>query len=242
MGKFAIEIVEPRVIDTNPLPQQWPNLLQTVELCGRMAHKSEKAITPISADRFVRKVAVRLGHESILEHAQISAMVICSRACSHQIVRHRLAAYTQESMRYCDYSKGDVPTLQVVCPPSIWADHVRCANTRVVIDTESDDFTYGSDACMTAAYMSDPKLKVFIKSCARSYGHYLWLREQGVKAEDARSVLNHATKTEIWMTYNLRSWLHFFKMRCDSHAQWEIRKIANQMQDLFKEHLPAIIG
>lgn len=79
-------------------------ILRKIERAGRIAHKSEEKITPDSAEDFVKKL-IQMGHESVLEHVDISVIIICDRGVSHELVRHRLASYTQESTRYCDYAK-----------------------------------------------------------------------------------------------------------------------------------------
>ena len=71
-----------------------------------MCYKSEDAIHPGSAEQFIRNIITR-GHESVIEHESISVRVVCDRGVSHEIVRHRIASYSQESTRYCNYSKGD---------------------------------------------------------------------------------------------------------------------------------------
>jgi len=79
-------------------------ILQHIERAGRTCYKSENLITTDSAKRFVEAI-IKRGHESVLEHASISVRVICDRGVSHEIVRHRIASYSQESTRYCCYSK-----------------------------------------------------------------------------------------------------------------------------------------
>lgn len=80
------------------------DILRHIELCGRVCYKSEDKITDGSARRFVENI-IKRGHEAVLEHASITVKFIVDRGVSHEIVRHRLAAYCQESTRYCNYSK-----------------------------------------------------------------------------------------------------------------------------------------
>ncbi|MDR0531299.1 MAG: FAD-dependent thymidylate synthase [Oscillospiraceae bacterium] len=77
-------------------------LLRRVEAAGRVCYKSEARVTDDSAGRFVRML-LKSGHESVLEHEKITARIICDRGVSHEIVRHRIASYSQESTRYCNY-------------------------------------------------------------------------------------------------------------------------------------------
>lgn len=92
-------------------------MLKHIELCGRVCYKSEDKITDESAERFVRRI-IKSGHESVLEHASITVRFICDRGVSHEIVRHRLASYSMESTRYCDYSKdkfgGEIEIIEPV--------------------------------------------------------------------------------------------------------------------------------
>lgn len=87
------------------IPIDGAEILKRIEKAGRTCYKSEDRITDESAEAFVRKLIER-GHESVLEHASITVRFICDRGISHEIVRHRLASYSQESTRYCNYS-GD---------------------------------------------------------------------------------------------------------------------------------------
>ena len=80
-------------------------LLRNIEEAGRVCYKSEDAITGESYYPFIEKI-LKLGHESIFEHEKVTARIVCDRGVSHEIVRHRLAAYSMESSRYCNYSKG----------------------------------------------------------------------------------------------------------------------------------------
>lgn len=81
-------------------------VLKHIERCGRTCYKSEGKITDDSTEGFVRRI-IKRGHEAVLEHESISLKFVCDRGVSHEIVRHRLASYCQESTRYCNYSKGD---------------------------------------------------------------------------------------------------------------------------------------
>ena len=81
-------------------------ILSRIEAAGRVCYKSESKITDSSAAAFVRRI-IKSGHEAVLEHCNISLKFVCDRGVSHEIVRHRVASYCQESTRYCNYSKGD---------------------------------------------------------------------------------------------------------------------------------------
>ncbi len=84
-------------------PPAYEELLKKIELCGKTAYKAEGNIREGSAEAFVKKI-IQLGHESVVEHGSITVKVVCDRGVSHEIVRHRIASYTQESTRYCNYA------------------------------------------------------------------------------------------------------------------------------------------
>lgn len=97
-----------------------PDALQLIELAGRTAYKSEDRITATSAPAFVRSL-IKRDHLSVIEIAYASFRVICDRGVTHELVRHRLASYTQESTRYCNYGGKDI---QLIHPPGL-DDHQR---------------------------------------------------------------------------------------------------------------------
>lgn len=99
-----MKMINPSVELLNP--PEYALLLDLVELAGRTCYKSEGKITDGSAEKFIQNI-IKRGHEAVLEHGSLSVRFICDRGVSHEIVRHRMASYCQESTRYCNYSKGD---------------------------------------------------------------------------------------------------------------------------------------
>ena len=81
-----------------------PDPLRVIEAAGRTCYKSEDKIAADTAEAFVRQILAR-GHESVVEHASASFRIVTDRGISHEIVRHRVASYSQESTRYCNYGK-----------------------------------------------------------------------------------------------------------------------------------------
>lgn len=86
------------------MPMSGIDMLKTIETAGRVCYKSESNITDDSSIKFVESV-MNNNHGAVLEHASFTAHFVCDRGVSHEIVRHRLASYCQESTRYCNYSK-----------------------------------------------------------------------------------------------------------------------------------------
>lgn len=98
-------------------------ILREIELIGRVCYKSEDRITIDSARDFVSKL-IKSGHESVIEHEKISIKIICDRGVSHEIVRHRIASYSQESTRYCNYFKEKFGKELTLIKPFYWKDDI----------------------------------------------------------------------------------------------------------------------
>lgn len=94
-------------------------LLKKIEVIGRVCYKSEDRITDDSATQFVSNI-LKSGHESVIEHEKISVRIICDRGVTHEIVRHRIASYSQESTRYCNYSKDKFGSELTLIKPLFW--------------------------------------------------------------------------------------------------------------------------
>jgi thymidylate synthase (FAD) len=113
-------------------------MLERIERAGRTCYKSEAKITAGSAIDFVRMLLKR-GHESVLEHEKVTVRIVCDRGVSHEIVRHRIASYSQESTRYCNYGKtGGIaviePSLELGSTWRQWHDTMQtCENTYLAM-------------------------------------------------------------------------------------------------------------
>ena len=153
------------------------------------------------------------GHLSTFEHASFTFGVEgVSRVLTHQLVRHRLASYSQKSQRYVKESQFDY-----VLPEDF--------NDKEFI-TESGTIINGE--------------KFFKDKMETMQMWYKQALERGIKAEDARFLLPNACETKIMITMNARELIHFFEHRCCTRAQWEIRSLANEMMALVKTVAPNI--
>lgn len=186
-------------------------ILKRIEEIGRVCYKSEDLITPDSASKFVNML-VKRGHLAMIEHCSISVKFICDRGVSHEIVRHRIASYAQESTRYCNYSKDKFNNEITVIKPCFIKP---CENIE-------DTFWY--------------------KSCKYAEMSYFDMLDVGYTPQEARSVLPNSLKTEIVVTYNLREWINFFKLRTPSSAHPQMREVAIPLLNEFKTYLPEIFG
>lgn len=96
-------------------------MLKRIERIGRVCYKSEEKITEDSYKKFIAGI-VKRGHESVIEHEKISVKITCDRGVTHEIVRHRLASYSQESTRYCNYAKEQFGKEITVIKPCFWKE------------------------------------------------------------------------------------------------------------------------
>lgn len=193
-----------------------PEAALLIERAGRTCYKSEGRIEPGSAAKFIAMLRKR-GHLSVLEHASATIRFVTDRGITHELVRHRLAAYSQESTRYCNYSKegseggGEV---QFVLP----------------VDQYGDPALLMEDHAVWVAAMRDAE------------GRYLKMLGQKVSPQFARSVLPNSLKTEIVMTCNFREWLHVINLRTSSAAHPQIRHLIGMAQKLLVEACPEVFA
>ena len=191
-----MKIVKPFISLLEPINPE--EILKKIELAGRTCYKSEGRITENSCYDFVRKI-ISLGHESVLEHHSISVRVKTNRAITHEIVRHRIGSYSQESTRYVNYGKkGEI---EFILPEGI---------TPLTQEVFEDYFR-----------VAEKMYKEVISITG--------------KTDIARDCLPMAVASEIVVTYNLRAWRHFFKLRLSGRAHPQIRDVARRILDCFRE-------
>jgi thymidylate synthase (FAD) len=172
-----MKIVEPSatLLWATPVP------VAIIEQIGRVCYKSEDCITEESAVAFVRMLLTRK-HEAMIEHASASIHFVTDRGISHEIVRHRLASYAQESTRYCNYSKEKFGReITVVRPSSVEGDSSRkAAWERACTDAEAAYFRL-LDAGVTAQIARSVlptclKTEIVMTTNLREWRHFLGLR------------------------------------------------------------------
>ena len=122
-----MKIIKPSATIISPTPIEGDAVLFFLECCGRVCYKSESLIRSDSDEKFIRRIIER-GHESVLEHVSFSARFIVDRGVSHEIVRHRIASYSQESTRYCNYSRDQFNSEITVIEPSYLAHGTSAYN------------------------------------------------------------------------------------------------------------------
>ena len=114
-----MKIIEPSFQFFEPL--DGAQMLKRLERAGRVCYKSEDKITQGSAETFLANI-IKRGHESVLEHEKITVSLICDRGVTHELVRHRIASYSQESTRYCNYMGEKFGRELTFIKPCFWAE------------------------------------------------------------------------------------------------------------------------
>lgn len=114
-----MRIIEPSIRLCEPIDGE--AMLRRIEAAGRVCYKSEDRITGDSAAGFVRRI-LKSGHESVIEHEKITVAIVCDRGVTHELVRHRIASYSQESTRYCNYGKGKFGGELTFIRPCFWPE------------------------------------------------------------------------------------------------------------------------
>lgn len=196
-----------------------PDIEKHIELCGRTCYQSFDKITKDSAAKFI-KMIIKSGHESVIEHGVATFRIKgISRACSHQLVRHRIFSFSQQSQRYVkeDQFEYIIPESILKCKDSEWV-HERIYYDKYIDLMEDIQELY----------------TFFVEAKKETDGNIT------IKPEDARFILPNACSTEIVGTANMREWRHFLKERLATGAQWEIKDLAKEILKQLKEQAPNI--
>jgi len=186
------------------------------------ANEIRQKMTKESMEKFLQTLS-NLGHYSPFEHASFTFVIEgISRTCSHQIVRHRIASYSQQSQRYVNLDDS----IKIIIPPEI--EECDEAKKKYLDSIEND---YNAYVLITTS-LKDKYVKDGMDEKA------------AVKKalEDARFALPNACETKMVMTMNARSLMNFFEKRCCNRAQWEIKEVADQMLDKVLEVAPNLFA
>lgn len=212
-------------------PIDGPEIMRFIEKIGRVCYKSEEKTTSYSYRKFIENLISR-GHEAMLEHFSISVKFVCDRGISHELVRHRLASFAQESTRYCNYGSEN-KGLTFIQPCWFHMDVLGYRNSNgPILDPENP---------MYKIIDVQPMVR-WINNMLQIEELYNRLLEEGWKPEEARSILPNSLKTEIVITANLREWRHIFSLRADSHAHPQMRELMIPLLNNFYNEMPELFS
>lgn len=228
------------------LIEHTPNPEKVIAIAAKLCYSPvgiegiESNLTDESVSKFIKMLS-DVGHESPTEHIYFTFGIEgISRACSHQLVRHRIASYSQQSQRYVDGENFDF-----VIPPAI--ENNQTAKDLFIdsVVQQFKDYAEIRDALIIGyikksnkRYAGKTGKEVIADFSSKNKKEF----QQIVKLanEDARYILPNAATTKIICTFNARSLQNFFKLRCCNRAQWEIRIVAEEMLKICKEIAPNI--
>lgn len=186
-----MKIIKPSVELINA--PSYETLMATIEAAGRTCYKSESKISEGSAEKFIRGI-IKRGHEAVIEHGSLSVRFVCDRGVSHEIVRHRLAAYCQESTRYCNYSKGDFGGEITVIKPIYLAEDTPVYRIwkRSCETAEIAYFDLLNEGCTAqearAVLPNSLKTEVVMTADIREWRHFIKLRNSPAAHPQMREV------------------------------------------------------
>ena len=206
-------------------------LLDTIERAYRICYLSEPNG---NRDEFI-KSKIGAGHESPLEHGSISVIVTTNRGVTHEIVRHRLASYCQESTRYCNYSKDRLGN-QITFIRPVWCD-------ESIIGEWDWDKWKKLEYDMAHNHKPENYELNWLHNCLSTESDYMHLISSGYTPQQARNVLNNSVAARIMITMNIREWRHFFKLRAigtTGKPHPEMQQIATLIMNEFKKKIPAL--
>lgn len=204
-----MKIIKPSYQILTPINRE--EILKQLEIVGRTCYKSEDKITKDSSSKFI-EMLIKNGHEAMIEFFDISVKFIHNRGFTHELVRHRLCSFAQESTRYVNYSKDKYDNQITIIEP-YWFEDCDAFNKVLWNNT--------------------------LERCEKTY---MSLTKNGVPAQGARGVLPIDLKTKINIRANLREWRHIFKLRCSSKAHSDMRRVMIPLRDELTKILPEIFG
>lgn len=229
-----MQLIQPSYHIYTPIDSD--DILQSLEIAGRTAWKSEDKITKDSAPKFV-KMLLGKNHESVIEHINLTVKFIVSRSFLAEITRHRISSFTVESSRYCAYNK-EKRGMTFIIP--------------TYLDILPGEYTYSIHRNLgfgqTKLYHRNHEIYEINTNENRDFLDYLFsvedyynkLIKEGKKPQEARCILPNCLKTEIVMTTNLREWKHIFRLRIDKSAHPEMQQIMRPLLEELKRKVSVI--
>lgn len=208
-----MKMIRQHAIVLTPM-EEWCKLPQLVEHCGRVCYKSEDKITTDSSTKFISRI-LKNGHESVLEHGNLTVKFITDRGVTHRLVRHRHCAFSQESTHYLDY--GDELTF------------IEREGEYLGREKNEDErrLSYIDRLTIEEAWRHIETLYATMPNTGQYYKN---------------SILPQGIKTELVMTTNIREWRHILKIRTEDGCHPQTRMLMYQLLYWFKLRLPVFVS
>lgn len=206
-----MKIIEPSAVLIRPqTPENGIVALRFIESMARISHKSEDAQNENSWRRFLEAVVIQHGDWSVVEHGVASVLFRVDRGITHELVRHRLFSFTQESTRFVNGSKKYPDGLEFILPVE-FKSTTSSASQQAIESYQAAETAYLNLLSMSA-----------------------------VRPQEARAVLPNALAATVGVTGNLRNWRHFFLMRTSRETHPDFRRVTIPLLEQFKERIPLL--
>lgn len=206
-----MKIIEPSFEIIDPINEaDGVRLLQKIEGMARISHRSEDRQTEDSYDKFLRAVVIDHGDWSVVEHASATVIFRVDRGVTHELVRHRLFSFTQESTRFVNGRKSYPDGLEFIIPENLKEPKFELAR------------------------------QFWKKSLETSEMEYLNMLDAGCRPQEARSVLPNALAATIAVSGNLRNWRHLLLMRTSKETHPDFRAVTIPLLAEFKKLVPIL--
>lgn len=206
-----MKVVKPSVELLYPIDGE--EILRHIEAAARTCYKTEDKVTEDSYKGFIERL-IKRKHGAMLEFGNLAVRVICDRGVTHEIVRHRLFSYAQESTRYCNYSKDKFGNELTFIKPCFWSGDGK--------------------------FPEHVKYTIWQQAMLNAERDYLLAVEYGATPQEARAILPNSLKTEICISGNIREWIHFFELRTAPEAHPQMIEVAKMILELFKSQVPIV--
>jgi thymidylate synthase (FAD) len=212
------------------------NPMGFIEWAGRISHRSEEAQTKESWRRFLETVVLGHGDWSIVEHVTASVDMLVDRGITHELVRHRLFSFTQESTRFVGYAKekdGKLlhPSAFIYPKPEVECQHCLLGQEPDSLGRAGQRW-HGNAVCV---YES-----CWLEAIENAESSYRMLISKGWRPQEARSVFPNALASRIIVTGNLRNFRHLFIMRTTQEAHPQMRQVMIPLLAEFKQAFPVL--
>ena len=212
----------------------YEEILDKIEYAARKCYMSDNSTSFEDQENFIRNRLISSGHHSTIEHASLTVEFITDRGITHELVRHRIASFSQSSTRYCNYSKEKFGSELTFIIPPIFYDILKPGRYEITDDSMWENLTTNE------IIPHDIKIVGWLDTLRCSEYTYLSLIECGVTPQYARSVLPTCLKTNIVTTANLREWRHILALRSDPAAHPQIRELMVDLGNKLEFMYPAI--
>lgn len=217
-----MNIIKPKV---EVEPFDGVKIMKNIERACRTCYRSEGNITEDSYKKLITN-CINRGHESVLEHEKITIRLTCDIGVYKDLTRHRIASFSIESTRYCNYGKdkfdNELKFIEPVFYTDTWKDR-NYEGSAMSKEELKSFFWYKIMSDIESAYMNMNNL------CECT-------------PDEMRMILPHSTAAEVTMTANIREWKHILELRCSKGAHPAVQQVMIPLLLYFKEQMPEIFN